>query len=133
MTVTNCESLYNYIEFVERVRESQRKGKAVSQAINEAVDYAIQHNFLEGFFEEQKMYITNSLLTEFDQELHDRCTYEDGIAEGEARGAQQNAIANAKSLLKLDKLSPEEIADCCNLPLEQVLALKEELESVQKA
>ena len=51
------------------------------------------------------MYITNSLLTEFDQELHDRCTYEDGVAEGkasglaegEARGAQQNAIANARN------------------------------------
>jgi len=69
------------------------------------------------------MYITNSLLTEFDQELHDRCTYKDGIAEG----AQQTAIANAKSLLKLDKLSPEEIADCCSLPLEQVLALKSEM------
>ena len=32
------------------------------------------------------MYITNSLLTEFDQELHDRCTYEDGVAEGRASG-----------------------------------------------
>ena len=56
------------------------------------------------------MYITNSLLTEFDQKLHDRCTrddgYEEGLAEGlskgEARCAQQNAIANAwnhKSIL----------------------------------
>ena len=39
------------------------------------------------------MYITNSLLTEFDQELHDRCTYEEGVADG----AQQNAIANARN------------------------------------
>ena len=43
------------------------------------------------------MYITNSLLTEFYQELHDRCTYEDGVAEGKARGAEQNAIANARN------------------------------------
>ena len=47
------------------------------------------------------MYITNSLLTEFDQELHDRCTYEDGVAEGRAsglaEGAQQTAIANARN------------------------------------
>ena len=72
---------------------------------NNAVDYAIKNNFLEGFFEEQKMYITNSLLTEFDQELHDRCTYEEGVADGEARGrasgiaegAQQTAIANARN------------------------------------
>ena len=94
---------------------------------NEAVDYAIKNNFLEGFFEEKKMYITNSLLTEFDQELHDRCTYEEGVADGEARGAQQNAIANAKNLLQKSTLSPEMIADCCSLPLEQVLALKNEM------
>ncbi|MBR4321524.1 hypothetical protein [Treponema sp.] len=119
----NCESLYHYIEFVDRVRTSQRKGMAVSQAINEAVDYAIQHNFLEGFFEEQKMYITNSLLTEFDQELHDRCTYEDGVAEG----AQQNAIANARNFLKMQILTPEQIAQGTGLRLDQVLNLEKEL------
>ena len=93
---------------------------------NEAVDYAIKNNFLEGFFEEQKMYITNSLLTEFDQELHDRCTYEEGVADGEARGAQQNAIANAKNFLQ-EGDSPEKVARCCSLPLEQVLVLKNEM------
>ena len=126
-----CESLYHYIEFVERVRESQKKGIEASQAINEAVNYAIKNNFLEGFFEEQKMYITNSLLTEFDQELHDRCTmeygYEQGVADGETRGAQQTAISNAKNLLQMNLGSPEQIAQAVSLPLEQVLALKEEL------
>ena len=80
------------------------------------------------------MYITNSLLTEFDQELHDRCTYEDGVAEGEARGrasglaegAQQNAIANAKNALDMG-LTPEQIAQITSLPLEQVHALKNEM------
>ena len=41
-------------------------------------------------------------------------------------GAQQNALANAKNLLG-EGVSPETIARCCSLPLEQVLALKEEL------
>ena len=121
-----------------------------SAAINEAVDYAIQHDFLEGFFKEQKMYILTNLLTEFDQELHDRCTreagYEEGVADGEARGrasglaegeargrasglaegAQQNAIANAKNALDMG-LTPEQIAQITSLPLEQVLALKNEM------
>ena len=68
------------------------------------------------------MYITNSLLTEFDQELHDRCTYEEGVADG----AQQNAIENAKNMLN-DNVSPEQVVKWTFLPLEQVLALKEEL------
>ena len=68
------------------------------------------------------MYITNSLLTEFDQELHDRCTYEDGVAEG----AQQTAIANAKKLISLG-VEAQTVAEGCSLPLEQVLALKSEM------
>ena len=52
-----------------------------------------------------------------------------GIAKGELRGAQQNAIANAENFLKLNKLTAEEIAACCSLPLEQVLALKEEIQT----
>ena len=48
--------------------------------------------------------------------------------EGREEGAKATAIANAKNLLSLNKLSADEIAQCCSLPLEQVLALKEELE-----
>lgn len=48
-------------------------------------------------------------------------------AEGLKRGVQENAIANAKNFLKLG-VSSETIAQGCSLPLEQVLALKEELE-----
>ena len=44
--------------------------------------------------------------------------------------AEDRSIANAKNLLSLNKLSVAEIARCCSLPLEQVLALKEELERV---
>ena len=72
------------------------------------------------------MYITNSLLTEFDQELHDRCTMEYGYEQGVAEGAQQNAIANAKNALDMG-LTPEQIAQITSLPLEQVLALKSEM------
>ena len=40
--------------------------------------------------------------------------------------AEDRSIANAKNLLQ-EGDSPEKIALCCSLPLEQVLALKEEL------
>ena len=52
-----------------------------------------------------------------------------GIAKGELRGAQQNAIANARNLLKKSSLTAEMIAECCSLSLEQVLALKEKLKT----
>ena len=51
---------------------------------------------------------------------------------GFARGAQQASIANAKNLLRMNLGSLEQISQAVSLPLEQVLALKEELEQ-QKA
>ena len=41
--------------------------------------------------------------------------------------AEDRSIANAKNFLKLG-VNPDTVAQGCSLPLEQVLALKEELE-----
>ena len=130
-----CESLYHYCVFVDRVKANLDKRMEPEDAINEAVDFAIKGNFLDGYFKEQRMNIVGNLLTEFNQEDYDRNRraegyedgYDDGRALGRSEGERQNAIANAKNLLKLNKLSAEEIADCCSLPLEQVLALKDEI------
>ena len=48
--------------------------------------------------------------------------------EGREEGAKANAIANAKNFLRMNIGSPEQIAQGTSLPLEQVLALKEELD-----
>ena len=76
------------------------------------------------------MNIVGNLLTEFNQEDYDRNRraegFEDGRALGRSEGERQNAIANAKNLLKLG-VTPETIAQGCSLPLDQVLALKEEV------
>ena len=92
-------------------------------AVNEAVDFAIRGDFLEGFFREKRMKILDDIYTEFDQESYDETLRNDGRIEG----ARENAIANAKNFLLETDLPPEKIARCCNLPLEQVIALKEEL------
>ena len=65
------------------------------------------------------MKILDDIYTEFDQESYDETLRNDGRI--------QNAIANAKNFLKKSNLSAEMIAECCSLPLEQVIALKEEL------
>ena len=49
--------------------------------------------------------------------------YEEGLSEG----VQQNARETAKNLLSLNKLTSEQIAHAVSLPLEEVLALKDEL------
>ena len=96
-------------------------------AINEAVDFAIKGNFLDGYFKEQKMSIIANLLTDFNQEDYDRNRREEGYEIGIQDGIRQTAIANAKNLLRMNLGSLEQISKAVSLPLEQVLALKEEL------
>ena len=123
----NCEPLYYYCEFVNQVKENLSQGMTFDSAVNEAVDFAIKGDFLEGFFREKRMKILDDIYTEFDQESYDETLRNDGRIEGIQIGARENAIANAKNFLALNKLSNEEIARCCSLPLEQVIAIKEEL------
>ena len=52
-----------------------------------------------------------------------------GHASGLAEGAQQTAMTNARNLLSMNLGTPEQIAQAVSLPLEQVLALKNELET----
>ena len=51
---------------------------------------------------------------------------EDGIAIGIQQGAQQKALETAINLLKLNKLSPDEIAFSAGLSVEKILELKEQ-------
>ena len=92
-------------------------------AVNEAVDFAIRGDFLEGFFREKRMKILDDIYTEFDQESYDETLRNDGRIEG----IKQASIANAKNFLRMNLGSPEQIAQGTSLPLEQVIALKEEL------
>ena len=121
-----CESLYHYCVFVNRVKENLKSNMPLSEAVNEAVDFAINSKFLDGFFKEQRGAIMGDILTEFDQEAYDRHRRAEGIAIGEARGARNAKLENAKNFLKLG-VAIETVAKGCSLPLEQVLALKEEL------
>ena len=62
-------------------------------------------------------------LTEFNAEEVTR----EFIEEGREIGRDEKALEDAESLLKLNKLSDEEIAQTIGLPLEQVLKLKEKI------
>ncbi|MBQ9283252.1 MAG: hypothetical protein IJ207_13820 [Treponema sp.] len=49
-------------------------------------------------------------------------------AEGLKRGVHETAIANAKNLLRMNLGTLEQISQVVSLPLDEELALKEELE-----
>ncbi len=51
----------------------------------------------------------------------------EGIRQGTLAGVQQKAIEAAEQLIKMNILSAEQIASAVNLPLEQVLEIKEKI------
>ena len=53
--------------------------------------------------------------------------YEDGMNAGIEKGARETAIKNAKNLLR-EGDSPEKVARCIGLPLEEVQKLAAELQ-----
>ena len=65
-------------------------------------------------------------LTEFNAEEVIR----DIRAEGREEGAEQKAIEAAQNFLR-ENINPKTIARCTGLPLEKVLELQKELESIQ--
>ena len=52
---------------------------------------------------------------------------EEGIEIGREKGRNEKAVEAAEQLIKMNILSAEQIATAVNLPLEQVLELKEKV------
>lgn len=118
-----CKPLYDYLQFVSRINENKEKGMSIGEAVDEAVDWACEQNLLEGYIREQKAEVKMNLLTEYDEEAYIRIWRRDGINQGKQEKAEEAAI----NLLRMDKLSLEEIAQAQGLPLKRVQELKEKL------
>ena len=131
----NCKSLYDYAKFIARVRECAKDGAPTEKQVAEAVDWAIRENLLDGFFKRQRAEVIDLILTEYNEEQAIKTWREDGyvegleqgLQEGLEQGAQQKAVEAATNLLRMKVLTPEQIAQGTGLPLDEVLALKEQL------
>lgn len=117
-TKKGCKPLYDYVQYVYRIRENQKAQMPRKNAINEAVDYAISQNFLDGYFKKWKEEIIGMSLTEYDEAECIRTWQDDGIAIGIARGAEQKAIETARKLLADGKYTVNQIADLLQIPVE---------------
>lgn len=118
----NCKPLYDYISYVDRIKLNLAKKMEKQDAINEAVDWACAQNLLDGFFREHKAMVTAVSLTEFDQELYDKCRREEGFIEGQEEKAVEATI---KMLQK--NYPSSDISEITGLPIEKVLELQQQL------
>ena len=114
-----CEALLAYSNFTEYARIG--KGNGEKNPPKYALNKCRQGNLLAEYFNNLSKEEQSMIFGEWDQEKF--IEVQKKIAAEDAR------IANAKNMLS-DNVSPEQIAKWTNLPLEQVLSLKEELERV---
>ena len=67
----------------------------------------------------------SSSLTEFDQDLYDRCRREEGYEDGVADGAHNKVVETARNLINMAVLTIEQIAQGTGLSVEEVTQIKE--------
>ena len=123
--LNKCEPLLAYANFTEYARMARTSGEA------NPVVYALREsrkgNLLAEYFsaiskEEQSM-----IFGEWDEEEFRRVMKREAFEDGHDAGVAETARANARNLLCMNILTTEQIAQAVSLPLDVVLALKEEL------
>ena len=130
--VQNCPDLEQYVQFLKLIDKAKADGQA--QPHTRAIREAVRHNILRDYLERKGGETLSILMTEYDyatdiavkQEEAYAIGLEQGIEQGLERGAHQKALETAKNLLSMG-LSPEQVAQGTNLPLETVQQIQSSL------
>ena len=86
--LNTCKKLHDYSCFVSKVREYLKEGLVLSEAVDRAVLYCIDHDILKELLEIHRTEVKQVILEEYDEELHMKTLYEEGVAAGKAAGVQ---------------------------------------------
>ncbi len=103
----NCEDLYGYMVYVDRVRENAKRC-SLESAVEMAIDSCIRDGILEDFLQKRRAEVMSMSLYEYDQEKHFRQIAEDSRSEGwEAGKAEGKAETIVSILSEYGPVSPE--------------------------
>lgn len=95
--LAQCRLLYEYASFLETVRNyAKSPSYTMEQAIDLAVTDCISKNILSDFLAKHRAEVMNVLLTEYDEDLHMKATYEEGRQEGLTVGIQVLILSNRR-------------------------------------
>lgn len=115
-----CKILQEYTDLVMNIRKlSKRMGEieAVDQAVVECIE---QKGELSEILLAHRAEVVNMLLAEFDEETFVRDIHAEGLAEGLAKGREEEKIENIQRMIQKGKFSFSDIAECNDVPLEKV-------------
>ncbi len=130
--VHSCHDLEQYVQFLELMDEAKAVGH--ENPLKWAIQEAVRRNILKDYLERKGGEVLSILMTEYDyatdmailkEESYEDGLFvgrEEGISIGLERGAYRKALETARNLLAMG-LSPEQVAQGTDLPLETVLEL----------
>lgn len=87
--VEGCKPLWEYMMFLNRIKENQQAGLPLKEAVNNAILSCIEDNILADFLIKQRSEVMHSVLTEFDEKKYERGIREEGREEGRLEGLEE--------------------------------------------
>ena len=113
--INSCHTLEGYSIFIDKIRQTHKKGVELKDAIKISADYCIAHNFLKDFLLKHTGEALNMILSLYDEELHHKTIREEGREEG-----HEDMIL---SMLK-NGLSIDLVAKIANTSTANIMALQ---------
>ena len=127
LLMEHCQTLKEYSQYVAKVRK-YAAGMPLDQAVEYAVDECIKENILADFLRKNRAEVISMSIFEYDKEEEEKklrkAEYEAGVEAGVSLGVEKGVIETTRHLLKLNKLSLEEIASVSGLSLEEIKKLQ---------
>lgn len=118
----DCAILKEYCQFIEIVEKIYNK-RSPKRSFKKAIEYAMAQGILTDYLDRKSREVINMLCAKYDYKMDIAVKKEEAFQDG----MQQKAIDSAINLLKMNILSPEQIAQANSLPLETVLKLQKEI------
>ena len=134
--VHTCTDLEQYVQFLELMGDAKAAGH--KHTLKWAIQEAVRRNILRDYLERKGGEVLSILMTEYDyatdmavlkEEAYEDGLFvgrEEGISIGLERGAYQNKLETAKTMISIG-LPEEQIQLCTNLPVETVRELEREV------
>ena len=124
--MSHCQILKEYSIYVAKVR-SFTEQMPLDDAVQKAVTECIQENILADFLRKNQAEVIAMSIFEYDKVEEEKklrkAEFDAGVEQGINLGQKQASTDTALRLLKTGKFDAKEIAELCNLPLEDVTAL----------
>lgn len=118
-----CQTLKEYSLFVAKVKTNRASGMSVEESVEKAVDDCIAENILRSYLIAHKAEVIGMCITEYNEAETMQAFRNEGLLEGRREGQIETEKATALRMLRMGKLSIEEIAECSGISVEEVKQL----------